>query len=132
MAEKTNKSIVLEAFDTLFNRRDLKKAESFWSPAYIQHSAHIPPGRDGLFGLVDALPDTLRYENALIMAEGDIVMLHGRFSGLGSAANWVVVDIVRMAEGKLAEHWDVIQDEASATSSQSGRPMFGETFPEAK
>ncbi|MET4214786.1 ester cyclase [Bradyrhizobium sp. LA2.1] len=132
MAEKTNKSIVLEAFDTLFNRRDLKKAESFWSPAYIQHSAHIPPGRDGLFGLVDALPDTLRYENALIMAEGDIVMLHGRFSGLGSAANWVVEDIVRMAEGKLAEHWDVIQDEASATSSQSGRPMFGETFPEAK
>ena len=39
-----NKAIVLEAFDTLFNRRDYAAAESFWSPTYVQHSAHIPPG----------------------------------------------------------------------------------------
>ena len=45
-AEK-NKAIVLEAFDTLFNKRDYTAAERFWSPNYIQHSAHIPPGRDG-------------------------------------------------------------------------------------
>jgi hypothetical protein len=47
-----NKAIVLEAFNTLFNRRDYAAAESFWSPDYIQHSAHIEPGRDGLFNLI--------------------------------------------------------------------------------
>ena len=61
-----NKQIVLEAFDTLFNRRDYAAAARFWSPHYIQHSAHIEPGRDGLFNLVKSLPDTLRYENALV------------------------------------------------------------------
>ena len=47
--QEKNKSLVLEAFDTLFNRRNYASAEKFWSPKYIQHSAHIPPGRDGLF-----------------------------------------------------------------------------------
>jgi len=125
-----NKAFVLEAFDTLFNKRDYEAAERFWSPEYIQHSAHIPPGREGLFGLIKGIPPTLRYENALIMAEGDYLMLHGRFSGIGAPANWVVVDIVRMENGRLAEHWDVIQDEASRASSVSGLPMFGNAFPE--
>ncbi len=55
-----NKAIVLEAFDTLFNKRDYVTAERFWSPNYIQHSAHIAPGRDGLFELVKNLPDALK------------------------------------------------------------------------
>jgi predicted SnoaL-like aldol condensation-catalyzing enzyme len=63
------------------------------------------------------------------MEEEDLVMLHGRFSGTGLAANWIAADIVRLHEGKLVEHWDVIQDEASLASSKSGRPMFGVTFP---
>jgi predicted SnoaL-like aldol condensation-catalyzing enzyme len=66
-----NKAMVLEAFDTLFNKRDYATAERFWSPKYIQHSAHIPPGREGLFNLVRSSPETLRYENQLIVAEGD-------------------------------------------------------------
>jgi predicted SnoaL-like aldol condensation-catalyzing enzyme len=61
--EATNKALVLEAFDTLFNRKDYAAAEKFWSPDYLQHSAHIPPGRDGLFGLVKAAPAAMRYEN---------------------------------------------------------------------
>ena len=72
-----NKAFVLEAFDTLFNKRDYTAAERYWSDRYIQHSAHIPPGRDGLFNLVRTLPDTLRYENQLIVAEGDYVMRTG-------------------------------------------------------
>ncbi len=126
-AEK-NKAIVLEAFDTLFNRRDYAAAERFWSPRYIQHSAHIEPGRDGLFNLVRSQPDTLRYENALIMAEGDYLMLHGRFSGHAAGRPWVAADIVRMENGRLAEHWDVIQDEATKEESKSGSPMFGTSF----
>jgi predicted SnoaL-like aldol condensation-catalyzing enzyme len=128
--EEQNKSIVLEAFETLFNKRDYQGALNFWSPKYIQHSAHIPPGREGLFELVKNVPTTLRYENQVIVAEGDFVLLHGRYSGLGEGVpNWVVVDIVRMANGVLIEHWDVIQDEATRAQSKSGNPMFGNEFP---
>jgi predicted SnoaL-like aldol condensation-catalyzing enzyme len=129
--EEKNKTLVLDAFETLFNKRDYAVAERYWSPKYIQHSAHILPGREGLFDLVKNIPKTLRYENQLILANGDFVMLHGRFSGLGPGIpNWIVVDIVRLEEGVLAEHWDVIQDEATRESSKSGLPMFGDRFGE--
>jgi epsilon-lactone hydrolase len=131
-AEDANKALVIEAFDTLFNRRDYAGAEAFWSPDYIQHSAHIAPGRTGLFDLVKSLPAELRYEHQLVVADGDHVMLHGRFSGHGRPVNWVVVDILRIADGKLAEHWDVIQDEVDRTQSASGLPMFGDAFPAAQ
>jgi predicted SnoaL-like aldol condensation-catalyzing enzyme len=129
--EEKNKTLVLNALETLFNKRDYAVAERYWSPEYIQHSAHIPPGREGLFGLVKNVPGTLRYENQLILANGDFVMLHGRYSGLGPGIpNWIVVDIVRIENGVLAEHWDVIQDEATRKSSKSGLPMFGDKFSE--
>jgi predicted SnoaL-like aldol condensation-catalyzing enzyme len=127
--EARNKALALEAFDTLFNKRDYAAAEGFWSPRYIQHSAHIAPGREGLFELVKAAPPTLKYESGLVVANGDWVILHGRFSGLGLPVNWVVADILRIEGGVLAEHWDVIQDEATQEQSKSGRPMFGDTFP---
>jgi predicted SnoaL-like aldol condensation-catalyzing enzyme len=120
---------VLTAFDTLFNKRDYSSAERFWSLRYIQHSAHIPPGREGLFDLVKSMPATLRYENHIAAATGDFIILHGRFSGHGLPAAWVVADIVRIEDGVLAEHWDVIQDEATREQSRSGLPMFGEKFP---
>jgi predicted SnoaL-like aldol condensation-catalyzing enzyme len=109
---------VLEAFETLFNKRDYVAAERFWSSNSIQHSAHIPPGREGLFNMIRGLPDGLRYENGLMVANGDYVVLHGRFSGIGLPVNWIVADIVRLEIGKLAEHWDVIQDEAKKSISQ--------------
>jgi predicted SnoaL-like aldol condensation-catalyzing enzyme/ketosteroid isomerase-like protein len=126
---KQNKALVLEAFDTLFNKRDYEAAKRYWSDCYIQHSAHIAPGRDGLFDLVRTLPDTSKYENHIILAEGDFVITHGRFSGNGRQAAWVAADIVRMEDGKLAEHWDVLQDEATKEESKSGLPMFGTSFP---
>ncbi len=125
-----NKALVLEAFDTLFNKRDYAAAEQFWSEHYIQHSAHIAPGRSGLFDLIRALPPTLRYDNHLIVAEGDYVMAHGRFSGNGRPAAWIAADIIRFEDGKLAEHWDVLQDEATKADSVSGLPMFGDRFPD--
>jgi predicted SnoaL-like aldol condensation-catalyzing enzyme len=127
--QEKNKALVLEAFETLFNKRDYVAAEGFWSPNYIQHSAHIAPGREGLFNLVKGLPQTLRYEPGLIVAEGDFVIVHGRFSGFGQPANWIAADILRVKDGILIEHWDVIQDEASREQSKSGMPMFGDKFP---
>src|ERR1700683_2517884 len=97
--EENNKTLVLSACDTLFNKRDYSAAERFWSPQYIQHSAHIAPGRDGLFNLIKALPATLRYENAVTVADGDFVILHGRFTGHGRPRAWVAADIVRMEDG---------------------------------
>jgi predicted SnoaL-like aldol condensation-catalyzing enzyme len=123
------KAFVLEAFDALFNQRDYEKAAAFWSPSYIQHSAHIAPGREGLFDLVKTLPAELRYEHDMIVAEGDLVIVHGRFSHTGRPANWVSADVVRFEDGVLAEHWDVLQDEATAAESLSGLPMFGASFP---
>jgi predicted SnoaL-like aldol condensation-catalyzing enzyme len=124
-----NKALVLEAFDTLFNKRDYAAASRFWSAEYIQHSAHIEPGREGLFGLIRSLPDSLRYEHGLILAEGDYVIVHGRFSGHGQPAAWVAADVVRIENGVLAEHWDVLQDEATEAQSKSGLPVFGDRFP---
>jgi predicted SnoaL-like aldol condensation-catalyzing enzyme len=128
--QEKNKALVLEAFDTLFNKRDYAAAQRYWSPHYIQHSAHIEPGRDGLFNLIKSIPPTLKYESGTIMAEDDLVIVHGRFSGIGLPVNWIAADIVRIKDGILVEHWDVIQDEATRESSKSGLPMFGDMFPE--
>ena len=127
-----NKAVVLEAFDTLFNKRDYPAAERFWSPHYIQHSAHIAPGREGLFDLIKSLPPTLKYEPGTIVAEGEFVIVHGRFSGFGAPVNWIAADILRIQNGILVEHWDIIQDEATEEQSKSGAPVFGTTFPTYK
>jgi predicted SnoaL-like aldol condensation-catalyzing enzyme len=130
-----NKALVVKAFETLFNKRDYDAAAGFWSDEYIQHSAHILPGRDGLFTLIRSLPPTLRYEHALVVADGDYVILHGRFSGIGKTnaeghpIGWVAADVVRIENGLLAEHWDVLQDEVTRAESASGLPMFGDQFP---
>lgn len=123
-----NQAIVLEAFDALFNRRDYGWAARYWSPEYIQHSAHIAPGREGLFDLVKAAPPELRHEVDLAMADGDMVMVRGRFTGHGQPKPWIAVDFVRMEDGLLKEHWDVIEDEASRAESASGEPMYGSSF----
>jgi predicted SnoaL-like aldol condensation-catalyzing enzyme len=127
--QEKNKALVLEAFDTLFNKRDYVAAERYWSPDYIQHSAHIAPGREGLFNLIKSLPLTLKYEPGTIVADGEFVMVHGRFSDFGLPVNWIAADILRIKDGILIEHWDVIQDEATQDQSKSGAPMFGDKFP---
>ena len=112
----------------MFNKRDYAAAERFWSPNYIQHSAHIEPGREGLFNLIKASPASLKYEPGVIVAEGDFVVVHGRFSGTGRPRSWIAADVVRIADAVLAERWDVLQYEATRAESKSGRPMFGDSF----
>jgi predicted SnoaL-like aldol condensation-catalyzing enzyme len=92
-------------------------------------SAHIEPGREGLFSLIKNLPSTLKYEAGLVVADGDYAILHGRFSDFGLPMNWIVADILQIEDGVLVEHWDVIQDEATREESKSGHPMFGNSFP---
>ena len=123
-----NKALVLRAFDTLFNKRDYKAAERFWSPNYIQHSAHIAPGREGLFNLVKSLAAELRYEAGPIVADGEFVIVHGRFSGTGRPRNSIAVDIVRIADRLLAEHWDVLQTRRPGKNRRAGGPCSGTYF----
>jgi len=127
--ENRNKAIAFEAFDTLFNKRDYAAAERLWSPGYIQHSARIKPGRSGILERAHAMPE-MRYECELAMAEGDMVMLRGRFSGNGPAVPWIAANLLRIEDGLLAEHWDVIEAEATRSESLSGLPMYGDDFPE--
>ena len=63
------------------------------------------------------------------MVDEDFVIVHGRYSGIEQPTNWIVADIVHIKDGVLAEHWDVIQDEATREQSKSGLPMFGDKFP---
>jgi predicted SnoaL-like aldol condensation-catalyzing enzyme len=120
--EEKNKALVLEAFDTLFNQRDYVAAERYCSPEYIQHSAHIAPGREGLFNLIKSIPPTLKYEPGTIVAEGDFVIVHGRFSGFGQPVNWIAADILRIKDSGRALGCDSRRGNPGAV--QSGLPMF--------
>jgi predicted SnoaL-like aldol condensation-catalyzing enzyme len=120
--------MALKAFDAAFNKRDESAFEKYWSPDYIQHSANVAPGRDGLKKLIASVPPDMRYEPGLTIADGDFVMIHGRYTNVGQSKPWVVVDILRIENGLLAEHWDVIQDEVTEAESVSGKPMFGSQF----
>jgi len=129
-SEVANKALVLVAFDTLFNKRDYRAAEEYWSPGLILHSAYIPSGRDGLFAFVKAAPTTLRYEPGVIVANGNYVIVHGRISGNGRPKSWITAIILRIEDGCVAEQWEVVQDEAVEPDTKSGYPMFGDRFVE--
>ena len=129
--EEKNTAFVLEALDTLFNKKDYEKAAQFWSDSYVQHSRHVPAGREGLFGLVRSVPD-IRFEYDMVIAKDDFVWVHSRYTHSASPAALIAMDILRIENGKLVEHWDVLQDEATRSESAGGYPMFGNTFPDEK
>lgn len=118
-----NKALVLEAMTSLFQRHDASAVERLYAPDYIQHNPHIPQGRDALHALVAGLSPAVYYEPGLMIAEGDFVAIHGRIRGWADAAQ-VVVDLFRIEAGKLAEHWDVLQDEVPAMAALGGISMF--------
>src|SRR6516225_3747067 len=126
--QEKNKALLIKGFNTLFNDHNFAEAEKLWSPNYIQHSGHIPPGRDGLFTLVKAFPDGTSWDHGIIMAEGDYVMVHSRYS-LPDGTALIVVDIMRMKNGVFEEHWDVSEGSLTEAESKSKRPMFGDGFP---
>ncbi|KHK57899.1 hypothetical protein PI87_05575 [Ralstonia sp. A12] len=129
--EEKNTAFVLNALDTLFNQKDYAKAALFWSEAYVQHSRHVPAGRDGLFSLVRSMGD-IRFEYDMVIAKDDFVWVHSRYTSSATPAAMIAMDILRIEDGKLVEHWDVLQDEATRSESAGGHPMFGSTFAEER
>ena len=118
-----NKDLVSKAMTELFVNRDVSAVERYWGSTYLQHNPTIADGLDDLPKVIKALPATFKYEPGVIVADGDLVMIHGRYTGWGPKP-MVVVDIFRVKDGKLVEHWDVMQEEVPAASTKSGRPMF--------
>jgi predicted SnoaL-like aldol condensation-catalyzing enzyme len=118
-----NAELVLTALTELFVRRDPTAIERHWSSSYRQHNPHIPDGREHLAAFAAQLPEGFRYEPGVVVASGEHVMIHGRYFGWGPKPV-LAVDIFRIEGGKLAEHWDVVQEEVPATATKSGRPMF--------
>lgn len=119
-----NKSLVLEAMTALFQRHETSAVERLYAVNYIQHNPVIPQGRDALKALVADLSQDVYYEPGLMVAEGDFVAIHGRIRGWAEVPQ-VVVDIFRIEAGKLAEHWDVLQNEVPLMAELGGISMFG-------
>jgi predicted SnoaL-like aldol condensation-catalyzing enzyme len=118
-----NKAVVVEALTKAYLNRDFTALERWFSPAYIQHNPYIPATRAGLRSFIESLPAGRSYEHGMVVAEGDLVMVHGRYSG-GGRKTFIAVDIFRFEDGRVVEHWDVLQEEVPAEKTVAGNPMF--------
>ncbi|HDV6328297.1 TPA: nuclear transport factor 2 family protein [Burkholderia cenocepacia] len=118
-----NKALVLEAITGVFVDRDPAVLDRLFSDDYRQHNPQLPNGTAAIKALLGKLPADFRYEPGLVVAEGDYVSIHGRYVGWGPEP-MVAVDIFRVENGKVAEHWDVMQQEVPATQSANGNSML--------
>ena len=122
--EEANKKLVSDAMHDLFVTRDAEKAvRLYFGHPYLQHNPIIPDGAEDLPKVVASLPANFKYEPGVVVADGDLVMIHGLYTGWGPKP-LVTVDIFRVQNGKLVEHWDVMQEDVPASQTKSGRPMF--------
>lgn len=117
---------MLTAITAAFIDKDVSTVDKYWAGTCIQHNLMIPNGTAALKGLLESAGANFRYEIGLAVGEGDIVMVHGRYTAYGPKP-LVAVDIFRVADGKIAEHWDVLQEETTETAS--GLSMFDTARP---
>jgi predicted SnoaL-like aldol condensation-catalyzing enzyme len=118
-----NKELVLKAVSELFIKRDVTAVDRYWDPAYVQHNPRMPNGSAFLKRFIASLRPEASYEPGLVLESGDFVAVHGRYTGFAEKP-MVAVDIFKVRDGKLVEHWDVIQEEVPADKSPSGNLMF--------
>ena len=123
MKSESNKEIVRKAMIELFVKRDVTAIDRYWGSPYVQHNPHIPSGHEALPAIIGGLGADFKYEPGMIVAEGDLVMIHGRYTGWGPKP-MVAVDIFLVKDGKLVEHWDTMQEEVPAADTKSGNSMF--------
>jgi predicted SnoaL-like aldol condensation-catalyzing enzyme len=120
---ESNKQVVLKVLSGAFVERDVTVVNQYFSPDYVQHNPNIPNGPKAIADLIPTLKKDLAYEFGMVVAEGDLVMVHGRYVGWGPKP-LVAVDIFKVKNGKVIEHWDVMQEEVAAAETASGNPMF--------
>jgi len=127
-APQANKALVLEGIKGVFVNRDTSVLDRLFSDEYKQHNPQIPNGTAAIKALLAKLPANFRYEPGLVVAEGDYVTIHGRYFGWGPKP-MMAVDIFRVANGKIAEHWDVMQEEVPAGQSANGNSTLTTSQP---
>ena len=118
-----NKALVLAGITGVFIDRDPTVLDRLFSDDYKQHNPQIPNGTAAIKSLLRDLPRDFEYRPGLVVANGNYVMVHGRYIGWGPKPI-VGVDIFRVTGGKIAEHWDVLQEEIPAERSVNGNHMF--------
>ena len=122
-SSEANKALVLEGIKGVFIGRDPAVIDRLFSADYRQHNPQIPNGPAAIKALLGNLSPDFKYEPGLAMADGDYVSIHGRYTGWGPKP-MIAVDIFRVADGKVVEHWDVMQEEVPAAQSANGNGMF--------
>ena len=110
---ETNKKIVIEFYDKALNQMDFEAASKYFGPRYVQHNPNVPDGIESFKGLITMLKEKFPNSHSEIkraLAEGDLVMLHVHSVREPGQRGRAIVDIFRLENGKIVEHWDVIQD----------------------
>lgn len=111
-----NKELVVKAGTELFIDRNPGAIDRWWAADYRQHSAMAADGPEALGELVAGLPAGFRYEPARMLADGDLVATHSVYHGFGPDP-LVAFDLFRIADGRIAEHWDALQPVVASTAS---------------
>lgn len=119
----TNKELVTKAVTAVFGQRDLSALDLYFDSNYIQHNPALSNGTAALKQVIPTLPEDFKYEVGTVTENEDIVMVHGRFSNW-HGKNYIAVDIFKVKDGKLVEHWDVLQEEVMPENTATGNAMF--------
>lgn len=117
----STEEIVVAATERLFNRKDLSAVDELFGPVYVQHSALAPDGVDGLRGLVSRLTDANGYERLHVIADGELAVTEGVFTGFAPMP-LLGYDVWRVVDGRIVEHWDALGPLAGAGTASSGAP----------
>ena len=119
-----NKQIALNVLKGAFIDRDPSVVGRYFAPGYTQHNPSLPDGPGPIPAMIAGFSDTFQYEPGMAVAEGDLVMVHGRYTGWGPKP-MVAVDIFRIADGRVVEHWDVVQEEVPTSETRVGTQCLG-------
>ncbi len=118
-----NKALVTELFQKIVRDRDAQAAARLLRDDYIQHSPDMPPGKAGFLKAVPEMHrdfPALTHEIKHLWAEGDYVIVHALYRFTPQDRGTAVVDMFRIQDGLIAEHWDVAQAIPAQAANTNG------------
>jgi len=120
---EANKKTVVEFYEAAINRKDFEAASKFFGPRYVQHNPNAPDGIEGFKAFLGFLREKFpqsRSEIKRVWAEGDYVILHVHAMRTPGARGSAIVDVFKLENGKIVEHWDVIQEIPEKAANNNG------------